>query len=272
VYGGYRLHQPGGNGQHRGSMEGAVDAVWPPLVDRDLLHAVRRMLMSPDRKTWRPGSGVHLLSLIARCGAVVLRLDENGKTRPPEVCSGPLTASYRRRRPLRDYECRDGGHVSIDADALDDYAEEKIYDYLVRDDVIAMLRARPEAGSELARVRADLDAARSELDILRKAAEKAAGEGRLSVGTLLAVEPAMVKRIEGLEALERELTTPGELAWLIEPGEDIARRWAAAPMSARRQAARQLYSPAMLGTLRVKRSPVPGHQVDVSERVELGDD
>jgi hypothetical protein len=51
------------------------------------------------------------------------------------------------------------------------------------------------------------------------------------------------------------------------PGDDIAHRWAAAPISARREVARLVLSPELLGELRVTRSLSPGHRIDVADRV-----
>jgi hypothetical protein len=49
----------------------------------------------------------------------------------------------------------------------------------------------------------------------------------------------LLASISGLEVRERELSTPPALS-VIPPGQDVARRWKAAPMSAKRQVARLL--------------------------------
>lgn len=245
AYGGLRTHQPGNrNGRYQGPLDGAVTSTWPALVDAETFHAVRAMLQDPQRRTSRPGRGKHLLSLIAVC----------------DVCGGWLTANY--RRGYREYECRDSSHVRIVADDLDAYAEQVMCAYLASPDVIAELRAVPDHDGELTKLRADLAEARSELTSLRTAARA----GRLSTATLIAVEPGHVARVEALEARERELVTPPALS-TITPGKDVARRWKAAPMSARRQVARLLCSPPILGTLRVGRSPTPGHRAEPEDRV-----
>lgn len=245
IYGGLRIHEPGNrSGRYRGSLDGAVKATWPPLVDAETFHGVRAMLQAPERRTSRPGRGVHLLSMIAAC----------------DVCGGPLTA----RDPLteRRYVCRDKSCIRINADELDAYAETVMLAYLAREDVIKELRATPEDGGELERLRGDLAEARAELRSLRAAASA----GKLTVATLINVEPGHVARVEALEARERELQTPPALA-VIPPGKDAARRWQAAPMPARRQATRLLCSPAILGQLRVARVPAPGHHADPAQRV-----
>ena len=245
IYAGLRVHSPGGRvNRYRGSLDGAVKATWPALIDPETFHAVRSLLLSPERRTSRPGRGKHLLSLIAVC----------------DVCGGWLSVSY--RRGYREYMCRDASHIYIDADGLDGHAEQVMCAYLSRPDVIKGLRATPERGGELGQLRTELAEARAELASLRAAAR----DGRVSVATLIDVEPSRAARVESLEARERELVTPPALA-MIPPGKDVARRWQAAPMSARRQVARMLCSPPILGQLRVKRSPSPGHPVAPADRV-----
>jgi DNA invertase Pin-like site-specific DNA recombinase len=258
IYGGLRIHEPGNrSGRYHGSLDGAVTATWKPLVDRETFSAVRAMLTAPERLTSRPGRARHLLSLIAAC----------------DVCSGKLSVSYRRHDDRRRmYECRERSCVRIGADALDQYAERVMLAYLARDDVIAQLRAGPSRDDEeLAKVRGDLEAARAELMSLRKLGSKPVGDPqRLSAASVAAIEPGLASQITGLEERERELTTPHALAGIITPGKDVARRWKAAPMPARREVARMLCSPAMLGQLRVGRSPKPGHDVAPELRVTWG--
>lgn len=245
IYGGLRIHDPGNqNGRYQGSLDGAVKATWPALVDEETFHFVRRMLQAPERRTSRPGRAKHLLSLIAAC----------------DVCGGLLTVSYRRGE--RQYECRMQSCVGIAADDLDRYAEDVMCAYLARPDTIEHLRATPEDGGELAKTRGELAEARAELEVLRKAGR----ESKVSVATLLAVEPGLVSRVEHLEARQRELSTSAALS-VIPPGEDADRRWNAAPIPARRQVARLLCTPSMLGELRVRRSPSPGHRVSPEDRV-----
>ena len=237
AYGGLRVHEAGKQGRYQGSLDGAVKASWPALVDAETFHAVRALLQDPQRRTSRPGRGRHLLSLIAVC----------------DVCGGPLTATYR-YKGSREYVCREGGHVLIAADWLDGYAEQVMCAYLGRRDVIERLRATPEDGGDLA-------AARGELGDWRKAAR----EGKVSAGSFTVIEPGLLTRIGALEVREAELSTPTALT-VIPPGEDVARRWQAAPMSARRQVARLLCSPPVLGQLRLARSPRPGHRADPADR------
>ena len=245
IYGGLRMYEPGNrSGRYRGSLDGAVKGTWPALVDAETFWAVRALLQDPTRRTSRPGRGKHLLSMIEVC----------------DPCGGPLSVSF--RRGDREYQCRNKGCVCILADEMDAYAETVMLSYLARPDVIKGMRAAPERDAELQRLRADLAEARSELAALR-----AAGRARkVTVATVLGVEPGLVARVEQLEVREAELRTPPALS-VIQPGKDVARRWAAAPMSARRQVARLLCSPAILGQLRLGHAPVPGHRADPEDRV-----
>jgi DNA invertase Pin-like site-specific DNA recombinase len=244
VYAGLRVHEPGQHSRrYRGNLSDAVPATWPPLIDRETFYAVRALLLDSQRKTTRPGRGVHLLSMIALCGE----------------CGSVLAATYRYGK--RDYQCHERACTRISADDLDAYAERVMLAYLSRDDVIEQLRAQPEGG-ELTTVRGELAEARSELASLRSAGRS----GKLSVATLLDVEPGWVARVEALEARERELITPPALS-MLPPGKDVARRWQAAPMSARRTVARLLCSPPILGTLIVNVSAVQGVRGDPAERV-----
>ena len=245
-YGGLRTHEGGGGDLWRKSLDGAVKAVWPPLVDAETFHAVRTMLNSPERRTSRPGRAVHLLSLIAVCGP----------------CGGPVSVSYRYGR-RREYTCRERSCVRIEAGALDEYAEAVMLGYLARPDVIEQLRAsRGDDDGKLAAVLGDLAAQRGELAELRAMANA----GRMSVASFVAIEPGILARITTLEARERELSVPPALS-VIPPGRDVAARWKAAPVAARRQVARLLCSPAILGTMQVGRSPKAGSAAPPEQRV-----
>jgi DNA invertase Pin-like site-specific DNA recombinase len=249
AYGGYRVHRPGNKdgGTYTGPLPAEPNADWPALVDSQTFWSVRRLLLSPGRRTSRPGRGIHLLSMIAKCGE----------------CGGAMSVLYRRGERM--YRCRDKSCATILADDLDAYAEAAMLAYLARDDVIEELRAGGEDDGELARVRADLAAARAELDELR-----AAGRARkLTVATVMAIEPGLAAAVEDAERRERELSAPPVLAGLIEPGKDAAARWDAAPMPARRAVARLLCSPGMLGALAVRHNPEVGrgHRIPAQDRV-----
>jgi site-specific DNA recombinase len=256
TYAGIRVHSPGSSAGPRtrsrialgGPGVSQTAGTWPGLVSVEEYLAVREILTDPARVTGKPGKARHLLSMIARCGP----------------CGAPLAVTFR-ARPDGEYQCHHGSHVRVAKPELDDYAQTAILGYLARPDVHATLLDDQGGGEELAGVRERLAVARAELSELRAAA----GEGRLSVATLVSVEPGLLARIDTEEAEQARLTTPSFLHGLITPGADVAARWAQMPVSARREVARTLLVPTLLGALHVNRRP-PGRRnihVPVPDRV-----
>ena len=82
----------------------------------------------------------------------------------------------------------------------------------------------------------------------------------------LAADDEYERQIAALEARERELATPPRLFGLIEPGPDVADRWAVAPVSTRREVAQIVLAPGHLGVMRVQR----GRGVPAYKRVTWG--
>lgn len=245
-YGGLRRHRSRADQSDKGSLDDAVPATWPPLVDAETFWAVRRLLLGRTRSGPRPGRVRHLLSMIARCG----------------VCGGPLCAVFK-DAGRRVYQCKPRGHVAVDADDLEDYAETAILGYLARPDVYDTLSAAAD-DDELTRVRGDLEAARGDLEEAERATPATVHEARM----FARVAETQAARVADLEARDRELSMPAALADLIEPGDDVEAMWTAAPLSTRREVARMLLSPAILGELRVVKDPRPGRRrTPVDERV-----
>lgn len=119
-------------------------------------------------------------------------------------------------------------------------------------DVIEALRAGEQDGNrELSEVLDRLVAVRARHEQLADAV----AAGTVSVATLVRAEPPLLAEIATLEARERELSTPSVLRGLIEPGTDIAERWASTPMSIRREVARLLLTPDLIGQLRLGSRP-----------------
>jgi hypothetical protein len=87
----------------------------------------------------------------------------------------------------------------------------------------------------------------------------------VSLASFATIEPSLLERIGDMEDRERRLVTPPALT-VIPPGRDVARRWQAAPMEARRQVARLLLSPEILGQLRVRRAEVRGQVEPAADR------
>jgi site-specific DNA recombinase len=244
TYAGLRAHKPGSNGRYR-NLDGVtlVDATWQPIIDKSTWYSVRSTLTS--RQGTLPGATSHWLTGTAVC----------------HVCDRALWSNRVRGGTPR-LACPKG-HVRIEEAELDAYVEKLVLAYLRRPDVIEQLRAGAIDDAELAGVRDSLAEARAELTALRAAVSA----GRATVASLVAVEPGLVARVEELERRERDLSAPPQLAALITPGKDVARRWKAAPMSARRDVARLLLVPSLLGQLRVTRSPVNRRPTPVMQRV-----
>ena len=110
--------------------------------------------------------------------------------------------------------------------------------------------------TEIAHLRAELD------DLADKL-----GRGEISATLAARSEPQILERLRQAEAREAELSTPSVLRGIMGPGDDVAHRWDLAPISARREVARLVLSPDLLGQLRATRSPSPGHRTDVADRV-----
>lgn len=252
AYAALRAHRPkaGPHSRERHapvSVSEMYQGQWTPLVPRAQWLAVQRLLSAPERKTCRPGRGKHLLSLIARCGR----------------CEGGLAVTYRGGYPR--YFCRAKGCVLIPQAEVDQIAEQVMLAYLARPEVIDTLRAGEHDGDrELAMLRDALATVRARHDELAEAV----AAGRLSVALAARSEPAILAEIQRLEKQEKQLATPSALRGLIEPGADVARRWASAPMSTRREIARLLLTPQLIGELRITPSLTPGQRVAAEQRIQ----
>jgi DNA invertase Pin-like site-specific DNA recombinase len=226
---------------HRGEL---VDAKWDALVTERQWLAVTRRLKDPARRTSKPGRARWLLSMIARC----------------DVCGGPMTVRFRRGQ--REYRCQDHSHLHVLADELDAYATATMLAYLARPDNVERLTA--DAGDErLTAVRAEIAGLRAELDDLADQL----GRGEISATLAARAEPRIAERLRAAEGREAELATPNVLRGILGPGDDVAHRWDIAPMSARRDVARLLLSPEVIGELRIARAGTPGHRTELDDRV-----
>jgi site-specific DNA recombinase len=254
AYAGLRVHDSEGRGAGRGHSPqpgtpgvSVVEGNWEPLVPEAAYRSVQRILNDPKRVTTRPGRAKHLLSNIAIC----------------DRCETPITVTFRHERPY--YQCRKGC-VKVQKEDIEQFAEGVMLAYLARPDVHEAL-SRAEADSDALRaVRDELAAARARLAELGDAA----AAGTISITTVARAEPQILAAIADLERREAELATPSALHGFISPGVDVSRRWQAIPMSARREVARMLLTPEMLGELRVTPRPPGwpgGRHVPASERV-----
>jgi hypothetical protein len=167
------------------------------------------------------------------------------------------------RRGDPEYICHRAGHVRVLEAELDGLAEAVMLRYLSQRHRAEALTAAPGVEGELAEARDEVARIRAELEDLADQV----GRGDLSATLAARAEPGILARLAAAEADEAELATPPVLRGLVGPGEDVARRWAAAPMSARREVARILLAPSLLGELRVVRAPTTGRRAPIEERV-----
>lgn len=251
AYVGWRVHMPGRSGSRKiDATATIVEGQWRPLVDKRTFLAVQRILTAPERVTTRPGRGVHLLSMIARCA----------------VCEGPLAATNRSGEPQ--YQCHRKGCCRIGKAELDVFAEDAILGFLGRDDHRDKMLAAEDNNVELTAVRTELAELRAHLDETYAAAAKGPKRGGISAGALARVEPKILADIQALERRDRELSTPTALSDLVDYDSDLRKWWRAADMGVRRRVARWLLVPSELGELRVTRTPTPGHRAPVDRRVD----
>lgn len=247
AYVGERVHNPGGkNGNAARSTAPAlvVPGTWEPLVDRATFLAVQRILSDPGRRTSRPGRGVHLLSMIAKCGA----------------CGGPLSVAF--RKPAGEYTCHEASHVRVSKAELDEFSEHAILAYLDGDDLLRARATVEDDTATVAKAREDVATVEAELDDL----VEQVSSGALTATFAAKAEPGIQARLKAARAREQELSTPSRLRGLIPPGME----WATMPMAAKREVARIVLAPDMLGELRIVRRPRDAgpRRVPVEDRVE----
>ncbi|QKV74556.1 recombinase family protein [Amycolatopsis sp. Hca4] len=248
AYAGLREHNPNRRGKRPDAGPATlVDATWTGIVSKALYYRVFKKITDPERHTSRDGRARHLLSRIARC----------------DPC-GAFLIIIRAQKPKPLYSCQKHGCASIGEAALDEWATDVIVGWLMRDDVATWLRRSGEAEDEaLAKIADKLAEARAELAKLRAALKS----GAMSVETGMIVEPGLVERVKNLEQDEKDATTPSVLRPLVGLGERTFEAWEDTPIEAKRDVARTLFVPEILGELRLKPNPVRYQVAPVEDRV-----
>jgi site-specific DNA recombinase len=224
-----------------------VKGTWEPIVDPVVFWDVQRILSGPKHqvKGKRPGRAAHAFTTIIRC----------------DVCGGPSGVTMSGPEPQ--YKCQISGCFKIDKAEVDEIVTGLILNYLSRPDIYEELATSPESSAEVDRITAELAQARAELDEAEREVPETIHEAK-TLGKLI---EALTVRIADLVARQRELTVPSELLAMIEPGEDAPEAWADAPISTQRKVAGILLSPAYLGEVRIKRSPVRNRRVPARDRL-----
>jgi site-specific DNA recombinase len=209
---------------------------WPAIVEPEQFRAVQRVLNAPGRLIARPGRQLHLLSYLATCAAC-----------------GSTLCHVRGR-----YKCIDKGCVTVVQTPADDLVRTHILARLEQPDVYEKLR-RAGADSD----RAVLDA-RNEIATLRERLDgfrDSARRGKTSPETLAVLEDGIGADIKAAQRRETAALVPPALRPFLEPGADVAQRWEAATLPARREVIRAL------AEIRVDRAASPGSRLFEPERL-----
>jgi site-specific DNA recombinase len=248
AYAGKRLHKPEYRGGHQPEFSEAdiTDAPWTPLVSYPDWKAVSARLRDPKRSVTgnRGRQPAHLLSMIAECGK----------------CGSKMVVRYTHHGTLARYTCRQSGCTTIVRDVLDLYVADAVIALLSDPAAYAMMSPADDG--------TDLDAARVVLaEVMQEHGEFSdlVGDGKLSPLLAARAEPEILDRLKQAEARVKELETPRGMEGLgLGPGADIAARWSAAPLTARRAVVRVLFE-----HVRVLPAGRGRSNVTVDERADL---
>ncbi|PSL01563.1 DNA invertase Pin-like site-specific DNA recombinase [Haloactinopolyspora alba] len=218
---------------------------WPAIIDRETWRAVQDIISSPGR-----GSSKNAGKLTHEFTGGAVKCD---------VCGSGLTLSYN-RKDTGEYRCAGKGCVSgIDKLELDDKLETVILAYL----------SDPHRGEQLTRETDDTEASSLRAEIARLDGERRALADDMDISVEFAKrrDVRITERVKAAEARLRELSTPSALRDLVGPGEDVARRWAAASVPAKREVAALLFTPAILGEARITRKHARNVIVPIEDRI-----
>jgi hypothetical protein len=166
----------------------------------------------------------------------------------------------RYQRGAGEYTCRDSGHVRVLQGEADDLVEALVVRRLADPTAYPQLTRRDTSGQ--------LQAARDELAAIRahhKDMTRLLAQRKISPQAFSAAEPDVLAAIEAAAERVRSLEAPPVLRMLLGgPGDDVAARWQAAPMAARREIVRILFARIAAG-----RAPAPGQRGPVTERLSI---
>jgi site-specific DNA recombinase len=198
-----------------------LDGNWPPVSARpdfeQIFWSGVSLLGAESRKLTRPGRARWLLSFVATCAK----------------CGGVVAA--RETRDQMRYVCRDHGCFYITMDDVDDLVKRYVvgrlsqpgtYDKIAATDDRAVLSARAEA----ARLRGEL-----------ADWEAAAIAGTVTPASFGKIEAGLLARIQEQEAAAMTASVPSALRDLLTPGADIAAKWTAMEIPARKDVLRSLF-------------------------------
>jgi site-specific DNA recombinase len=220
-----------------------LDGDWPALVDEETFWSGVALLTAGSRKVTRPGRAVWLLSLVAECAK----------------CGGPAAARALRGRQM--YVCRERGCFTAPLANVDKQITGLVIARLAAKDAYAKLAAADDhaviAGrAEAARLRGVLAGYKADAiaEKITRAdfAEIAAGLGE----RITAADQAAAASV------------PAALRALLTPGADIAARWEALGIPARKDVLRCLFERISIApaATRTRGAPFDPDRVDVEWR------
>ena len=223
---------------------------WPAIVTEAQWRQVRRILADPARRVSPSNDHRWLLAGVALCG----RCDDGTTVRSGTAKSGGVYVPA--------YKCSRHAHLSRLIEPVDDVVNGIVVARLRRSDVAAAV-APPEPTPEadaLHAERAELVARRADLAALVADGTLSAADVRFQAGRI----QGEIDRLDGALAAAVEIDPVAELA---RYGDDVAARWAAAPVSTRKAVVRTLMSVTIMPG-RPGRQPGGGYFDPASVRIE----
>ncbi|WP_405856184.1 recombinase family protein [Streptomyces sp. NBC_01515] len=234
------------------------DGIWTGFVPVARFWAVQQILNAPDRRTTRTGRATHVLTGNMWCGR----------------CDGPITkvkhdVAYQctgcwlriQKAPVDDLVI--GGEV-VNEDKTVTPRPGTLLRYLARKDLYKLLARSDGDDEELRSVQNQLAQARTERDMFRQAKAATVAQALIFANSLEEKEA----EVQQLESRERSLSLPPAVLNMIRPGVNVWESWHEAPVTARRDVARIVLQPGLLGRLYVHPSPRRGRYQPILERLE----
>lgn len=236
----------------------AYNGIWDGLVDEQQFWAVQRILKSPDRRTTRTGRAVHELTgslWCARCDKPITRV----RNAVAYQCMGCYLRIQKGPVDALIIGCE---HENSDGSVTQDLGV--LLAYLARKDLYKQLQPSDSHNAEMKSLRAQLAQARTERQEFREAKGANVSEALVLANSLAAKE----KEVTALEAREREMSLPPAILKMIRPGVGIWNSWHEAPLSVRREVARIILRPGLVGRVYIHPSPRTGRSQPILERIE----
>jgi len=185
------------------------DSMWPPIVSKDELLAVRALLSSPSRRKSMSNRSRWLLAGVAVCG-------QEGCGAP--LRSGTVVANRRTGRTRTVYRCPEGYHVARDALLLDGFVSAAVVERLSLPEVRSTLTRRGVYGDDPAAEHAVLTARIEELG-------RMFAVGDITAVTLRAGTEELREKLSAVEVRLTERLRGSVLSGVID-ADDVRAAWA----------------------------------------------